>query len=140
MRITRVGVRQAASQQEESEASLRVAVLGARRQKGDVDLADPVGKPAHDVDRNNCEHQIRDFSMRSLLLLRLVFWSDLPQLTNDEKVEEQYQDEGYKKAERERVQSERFLSIHDVAFGPINVARNCVWKFPCVRVHEDWHH
>jgi len=70
-----VAVAQASGQQEYRDDNLRLALFGRREYQRY--LSDPVRQPAQYVHRDHRQHQLGHFSVRFLLLLRLVHRSHL---------------------------------------------------------------
>lgn len=120
--------------------TIDLPVRGCGRQERDVDLADPIRQPTHDIYWDDCQHQICDLPVWPLLLFRPVFWTHSSELTYDQKVEEKDEYKRYEKSQCECVECERLLAVHQIAFGPKYVTRYCARKLQCVGVHEDGHH
>jgi len=134
----RVGVAEAAGQQENGDGDLGLALV--RRREDERHLRDPVGQPAEHVDRDHGQHQFGHLAMRLFLLAALVFGSDSLQLADHQEVEAEDEHQGNGEAQDEAVQSEGRLSAQGLCLRPQDVAAVLRVLLHGVGVHEDGHH
>lgn len=131
-----VAVTEETGQQEAGYGDLALALF--RRGVDQRHLHEPVGKPAENVDRDHGQHELRHFTMRSFLLLRLVLRAHRLQLPDHEEVEDQYEDERDGEAQDERVQGEG--GVASAIVGPVDVAVDPLLGFHRVRVQKYGYH
>lgn len=134
----RVGVAEAAGQQEDRDGDLGLALV--RRREDERHLRDPVGQPAEHVDRDHGQHQFGHLAMRLFLFAALVLWSDGLQLADHQEVEAEDEHQGNGEAQDEAVQGESRLSAQGLRLRPQDVAAVVRVLLHGVGVHEDGHH
>lgn len=131
-----VGVAQETSEKKARDTYARLALFGWCKNKSN--LSEPIRKPAKDVNCDDCKHEFRYFLVGAFFFSRLVFRSDRLKFSNNEEIENEDEDEGYREAKNKRIEGKSCLPT--VIVWPVNIAAHTTSSFPGICVQKNRNH